>query len=157
MSCGAGSLRRTTTWPSRACRPAAILVLLSYPVLFVLDRGNLEMVVFILLAASSALLRTRLAVGLGPAGAGHRRQVLLGDAARAAAERQAVRQAVFAWAGCGLEHSVARASCWPGRPAYSVREVLRNTVSTLSGRRERALAALWTSSTRTRSGPSSSS
>ena len=120
-------------WSSRA-QTTAILVLLSYPVLFVLDRGNLEMVVFILLALFFWLYYARGSrwawIPLALAIAGKYYWVtllvlLLSD--------RNVRQAVLAFAGA-VASTLLAAAALAATSGYSAVEVLRNTMTTLSAR-----------------------
>ena len=112
----------------------AILAMLSYPVLFVLDRGNLEMVVFVLLAAFFWLYYARgsrwawVPLALAIAGKYYWVTLLL----LPLSDRN-VRQAVYAAAGAVFV-SLISAVILAWTSGYTVVTVFRNTVSTLSGR-----------------------
>jgi len=112
----------------------AILSLLSYPVLFLLDRGNLEMVVFAVLAAFFWLYYARrsrwawVPLALAIASKYYWVTLLL-----LPLSDRSVRQAVFALAGA-IFATVASGMTLAFTSGYSVAAVFHNTLSTLSAR-----------------------
>jgi Glycosyltransferase family 87 len=121
----------------------AVLMLLSYPVLFVVDRGNLEMVVFVLLAAFFYLYYGRrsrwawipLALAIGS------KYYWVTLLVLPLSDRQ-VRQAVYAVLGA-VGGTLAATAVIAWNTHYSIGSVLHDMLQTLGSRRD-AFGALHT-------------
>lgn len=133
-----------TTLAALRLLQVAVLALLSYPVLFVIDRGNLEMVVFVFLAAFFYLYYVRhsrwawipLALAIGS------KYYWVTLLVLPLSDRQ-MRQAVYALLGA-VGGSLAAVVLIAWNTHYTVGSVLHHWFQTLVGGRGAYVGSLWT-------------